>query len=164
MDVQNLQDAADVRIKFASLNEKGEYVRDAGDEYQSYFEDLENGWTAIAVDAVLVEEVGRNRAWVISDGNTQLAAVAHETGIEFLLNLGAGLTLEALILFARWGWKKWNQSRSSKIPSSLQMERVTERLADGRIRVVEKIEIRGPLDARIVGDHMERFIGARASS
>ena len=56
MDVQGLENNADIRIKFASINERGGYDGDALEEYQALFPenvgDLTEGWRYESVGMV----------------------------------------------------------------------------------------------------------------
>jgi len=110
MNVQHLERNADVRIKFAAINQFGGLESDANQEYVDLFTDFRKDWK-------LKENVGYTndksewvpRSWVLQfkDRKTEIAAVEHETGIEILIGITSGLAVEAIVEFTKWAWKKW---------------------------------------------------------
>lgn len=168
MDVQKLEFDTDLRVKFASINEKGGYEGDAHEEYAVFFAQLNKDWSYVEVEEPIETRFEWTRnAWVLTHEptQTQIAAVEHETGIEILVSVGAGIVstvaAEAIISFVKWGWGKWNSSRDSvsgKVNSSLVVESVTDRFPDGRIRRVDRLEIREPLKADLVSSYVEQSL------
>ncbi len=171
MDIQKLERNADIRIKFASINDLGGYDGDADEEYQSFFPKkegkLEGDWVYKEVDGFIETRYEATRgAWELCHNPTQaqIAAVKHETGIEILILTGiaSGVGTSAVIGLVKWGWKKWNTLRSSKankVESGFIIEKVTDRFPDGRIRTVEKRELRPPLDHEVVNKCLTETFG-----
>lgn len=171
MDVQELERNAEVRIKFASINEFGGYNKDAGVEYQAFFPQkegpLEQEWVYKKVDKLIETRFEYNRhAWVLTHTptQTQIAAVEHETGIAILTGIVSGVGTAAVVSLVKWAWQKWKSARASipqeRVESGIVREKVTERFPDGRIRTVERLELRAPLDPEIVNRCIEQSFGA----
>jgi hypothetical protein len=86
--------------------------------------------------------------------------VEHETGIEILVGIAAGVGTAALVRFAKWAWKAWKTLRSAqsnnqpsmqpKVEPSLVIEMVRDLLPDGGIRTLKRSDVRGPVDVQVV--------------
>lgn len=156
MDVQDLEYGAGLRIKFASIDETGGYVDDALEEYETFFDDLPENWVCAEVEGFIDTKFDSDRrGWELrnSRADLRLGAIEHESGIELLvasgLSLGVGLAVPTIVGFVKWAWRRWRSTRSSmtdRLDSSLVIEKVTERSPEGRIKTVNRIEIRGPVD------------------
>jgi hypothetical protein len=171
MDVQKLEYDADFRIKFASINAKGGLDGDAHHpEYELFFAELPNDWTRHECpNPIETRFEWRRRAWVLrhSHSGTEIAAVEHETGIEILVAIGAGLATEALVVLIKWGWGKWKATRANlpnKVEPSLILENVSSRTPDGRILTIGRLEMRGPLTSEEVARQVESALGPIARS
>jgi hypothetical protein len=169
MEVQELENNADIRLKFASINERGGYDGDAAEEYQALFPenagDLTEGWRYESVGVIETRfEYDRN-AWRLAHPSCdfEAAAVEHETGIEILvLGIASGVGTAAIVGLGKWLWRKWRDVRDpNKQSSSFVAEKVTERGADGKIRRVERIEMRGPVEATAVNAAIEQLFEGR---
>ncbi len=168
MEVQELENNADIRIKFASINGRGAYDDDANEEYRTLFPekagDLAEGWRYEDVGRIETRfEYDRN-AWRLEHPSSDIetAAVEHETGIEILvLGIASGVGTAAIVGLSKWFWCKWKDIRPNKLPSSFVAEKVTERDADGRIRCVERIELRGPIDSFTANAVIEQVFEGR---
>jgi hypothetical protein len=133
--LQILESAGNLRIKFAAMNNKGNYVGDAIEEYDSFFDDLPTDWTNNYEIEILTRTAGTRRAWAISSREMNVAAVAHETGLEllFLIPVGVGVASMAIYDLVKWGINKWSDRRKSsaakgiaKAPVFLQITRETK--------------------------------------
>ncbi len=161
MDIQKVEYNADLRIKFASINENGGWNYDAIQEYTQFFDEFPNDWVYSENTSQIETRFDfQRRAWVLthSDSKTEIAVVEHESGIEFLIAVGIGLSTEAIISLVKWGWKKWNTSRETlgkKLEPSLILENVTSRRPDGQILTVERMEFRAPLADNDVEKHVK---------
>jgi len=177
MDVQELEYNADMRIKFASINEKGQYVGDAHyDLYDSFIMEVvqEASWLPTEVPQIETKHEYMRRAWIFSKSTDQIAVVEHETGVEILVGITAAVAAAAIVGFTKWAWKEWKKLRSSQpndlgftvpnVEPSLVIEIVTDRWADGRIRTLKRSEVRGPVDAQVVGKHVEESFAELSSS
>ena len=159
MDVQELEYKADIRIKFASINDKtGGYDDDTHSViYEPFFREMEGDWWPQQNSPIETRFDYNRDAWVLSHRSTgaQIAAVEHESGIELLVTgIAVSLASTAIVGFVKWAWNKWKKIRSSlpdRIEPSLQTEVVTEKFPDGRIRRTQRFEYRGPLDSELVG-------------
>lgn len=162
MDIQKLEFNADIRIKFATITETGKMDGDAWQEYLDLFSDTIEGWTFKKYDGYIDTRTAWQRsAWYLTyaDGETEMAAVEHETGMEILIGIVSGVATEAIVAFVKWGWAKWKASRAKepqKIEPSLVIERVTERTKEGIIRTIDRLEIRGPLTSEEVGKYLSK--------
>ena len=164
MDIQKLENNADIRIKFASINERGGYDGDSHDEYRALFPQttgkLTEGWQYEYVGLVETRFEYDRSAWRLkhqSSGIT-VATIEHETGIEILVGIASGVATAAIIGLSKWLWNQWQDVRGpNKRSSSLVAEKVTERDTDGNIRYIERIEIRGPIDTTTVNAAIEQI-------
>jgi len=175
MNVQDLENNAEFRIKFASVNERGGYDSDALEEYQWIFPDdhgeLAEEWRYEYVGLVETRFEYERKAWAlscenVSDEEFRFAAIEHETGIELLAipiitGIISGVSTAAIVGLTGMMWKNWKKSRGSdKLPSSLILEKVENRNNDGSIKSVIKLEVRGPIDPPTVTSTIKRFFGA----
>jgi hypothetical protein len=160
MGAQEFQDNWNRKIKFASIDKQGELVPDAHEEYNMIFQPTIEGWVEEAQEYVKLVSGGQHRAWIFSNGQMQLAAVEHETGLEILVGIGVGIATEAIVSFSKWAWGRWWDARSpfQKVVPSLVAESIEERFPDGRARVIRRLEVRGPLDRDSVAQHLQAFL------
>jgi hypothetical protein len=164
--LQQLEYQADLRIKLASLDGKSRYVADACGEYVGLFADLPSGWRT-AAEPVTIEtrSEATRRAWLLSSGGTEVGAVEHETGLEFVLAIGGSVAAAATYDLIRWGLSTWLERRAAarakdrdKAPTFLEIER-TRRDADGQILGSETIRLRGPVADADLRRALERLYG-----
>ena len=161
-DVQFLGKQRGIRIKFASINADGGYEDDCHDEYITVFPettgDLAEDWKYSTVDGMIDTRFEHTRsAWRFSyrENKVAVAAVEHETGVEILVGIAAGVATEAISGLVKWAWNKWSEARRIKVLApSLVLERVTERFPDASIRCMERSEIRGRIDK----DHAHKLV------
>ena len=154
MKGQEYEDRSNLRIKFASIGMDGSLVRDSSEEYETLFAQLPDEWSILDTDFVESRRADANRAWLLRRGaEEELAAVEHETGVEFLLAVGVSVASAAIIQFVSWAWKRWRDSRAAhikagvKVEPSFVLESVEDRFPSGRIRRTRKLEIYGPIEA-----------------
>jgi len=118
MELQEFEDQADLRIKFASM--KGQRpLSDAGPEYDGLFRDKDGrpaewlpvGWQV--GDTAMVETLFEHtrQAWRVHSDVGDIAAVEHETGIEILVAIGIGLSVNAITGFTTSAWREWRRRR-----------------------------------------------------
>lgn len=149
------------------MDEFGFLVRDASDEYQSFFSETPAGWSVVDTDIVRTLRGDGNRAWGLQTETEEIVAVEHETGIEFLLAVAAGVASTAIVELVSWAWKRWRDSRAegiqmgTKAEPTLVLEAVESRSPDGRIWKTNKLEIRGPIDQPAVGAAIRQWKAAR---
>lgn len=165
--VQGLEYAFDRRIKFASVDNRGRYVGDAAEEYESFLDGLPPGLRQESGDlAIQTRSEGARRAWHLrSKHELDIAVVEHETGVEFLLvsvvtPVFVGLATNAIYDLTKWGLNKWlerRQSKVSKAPTFLEIERVRKD-AVGSVLGSETIRIRAPVDDQTLRSTVERFM------
>ena len=169
MDIQQLEYDADVRIKFAAINQKGGLDGDANQEYLDLLSNFANGWTYTENPLPIetrFEWMRRSWTFTYKDKKTEIAAVEHETGIEILVAITSGLAVEAIVHFTKWAWNKWKASRAAdthKIESSLIVETVTDRTESGTIRTINKIEVHAPLAESDITKYIEAALKGAAS-
>src|SRR5438874_7533133 len=104
MKAQKYEDQSCLRIKFASIDQYGFLVRDASEEYKSFFLETPPGWSAVDTDPVKTLRGDGNRAWLLRTESEEVLAVEHETGIEFLLAVGATVASTAIVELVSWAW------------------------------------------------------------
>jgi hypothetical protein len=149
---QEYEDRSNLRIKFASVDPHGFLVRDASEEYDTFFDETPERWSVKDADRVNTLRYDGNRAWFLRTDGEELVAVEHETGIEFLLAVGASVASTAVVEMVSWAWTRWRNSREEKIrtgsrvEATLVLESVEDRFPDGRIRRSRKVEVHGPID------------------
>jgi hypothetical protein len=114
-DAQRLELAAPLRLKFASFNEQGNLWPNSDPDYPPFFEALPPGCERTELGLIETRREHRQRASRLSDGQFELLAVEHETGIELILiPVGVGLLTNAIWEFTKWAWKRWQQVRSDR--------------------------------------------------
>lgn len=133
-EARNLEQAAPLRIKFAALDDFGNLISDSDDAtYSQFFMRLLDNWHAVQIGGIETRDASRpgygqlHRAWAVSDGESNLLAVEHETGIELiLLEITIGILTDAATNLLRWAWRRWREVRSDLprpiVPSSLIIE------------------------------------------
>ena len=160
MDVQelvkNINNQSSVRIRFACFDADIHPLYDANEEYSLFFKG---------------ERLGRNgewthdtdgHDWIIEHSETQaqIAVLRHEDGPELvLMGIAINMASSAILVFMKWAWKKWKQSRVyelNKYEPSLIMERI-ERDSEGKTRSVERYERFGPIDDDTSGQYIQEF-------
>lgn len=146
MTVKDLVNEHKLRIKFPSLDDQGHYLRDASEEYQQFFHDLPSNWSLTGKEEVTTRLERYRKAWILEHGELQIAAVEHETGLEILAGIAAGVGTAAIVGFTKWAWEKWKEYRAnlSKHPSFLFIEELIEQNADGSTRIYRRTELRDP--------------------
>jgi hypothetical protein len=169
-ELQQLENGPSLRVKFASIRNDGSLASDASSEYSPFF-------AALAAEVTNWDEEPNTQsvqtryehlrvAHVLRHGETEVAAVEHETGIEILAaGVAVNLASEALIGFLSWSWNKWKQSRDAqkaqgieKAEPSLVLEGVKVRDHTGAPKEIVRVEKRGPLTADRVAHHVREFI------
>ncbi|HEX9595414.1 MAG TPA: hypothetical protein VF982_00925, partial [Anaerolineales bacterium] len=166
MNLQDLERDPDLRIKFASIDEHGVNIGDADCEYDCFFTTLPQGWNAEVAEQVQTRSEGPRPARRLAHDGTELGAVQHETGVEFLVALAGGtassVASAAIIGFSTWAWSRWQELRASKpLAPSLVLEGVVARSLTGQPLVTTRQELRGPLSADAVGKSIENFLQRR---
>jgi hypothetical protein len=136
VNLQLLENRAQLRIKFASIDAKRNLVGDSHEEYDGLFEDLPAPWKLLLAEVdVQTSAESSRKGWMLSDSEIRVGAVAHETGVEILIAVGIGVVSavvsEALIDLTKHLWTKWRFRRkqareegAEKAPIYLQIERV----------------------------------------
>lgn len=128
-----LEQAAPVRIKFASLDRYGDPISDSNAGYPQFFTHLIDNWHAVQMGDIETRDASRlghtemHRAWCLSNGDLNLLAVEHETGIELIgVEVAVGILSDVAINFLRWAWRRWREVRSDlphpTVSSSLIIE------------------------------------------
>jgi hypothetical protein len=115
VELQEFEDRAALRIKFASLRDQGPHlVPDASEEYAGFFDELPAGWSMTEEGHIetLAEHTRHARRLSSSDGD--VVVVEHETGLEILV-LSVGLA-ETAVKLVSWGWRKWKERRGETRP------------------------------------------------
>jgi len=159
--LQDLEYSFDLRIKFASVDGKIRYVGDSSEEYDSFLTGLPQGWQKDLDDFHIQTRLeGTRKAWYLRNDELDVAVVEHETGVEFLLGVASGLATAGLYDLIKWGLKKWQDKRRSKVTKSttfLEIER-TQKDFDGNLLGSEIVRIRGPMDDSLLRSTIERMI------
>jgi hypothetical protein len=160
--LQNLENSCDLRIKFALIDNRGGYKGEAGpEEYESFLAGLPEGWRRDSDGFYIsTRSEGPRNAWRLRNNGLDIAIVEHETGVEFLLGIAAGVATSAIYDLMKWGWKEWQkrrESRASKVPTFLEIERM-RRNSDGTLLGSEVVRIRGPVDDSLLWSTLERMI------
>jgi hypothetical protein len=162
MNPQQLEYNAQLRIKFASMDNNGALHTDAGAEYIALFrnKNMEGGWTATQTKGIIPKNArNTHRTWILSHDKIRIVAVDHETGIEFLYDpikdIAVGVTTAAITSIMTWMWSKWNASRrlDKKPESSYVREIITETLPEGGSRKIIREEFRGPVSTKKVREY-----------
>ena len=162
MQPQEYENTSKLRFKFASIDEYGALRRDASDEYQSFFHQTPTNWSAAGVELVETRGGARSQAWLLRSESQELLAVAHETGIEFLLALGVHASSAAVIELVAWAWKRWREARAEGIRTGAKAEPTLvlesqDHFPDGKVLRSRKIEFYGPLDAASLAEAMSQW-------
>ena len=166
-DIQSLENDADIRIKFASVNSRGGYDGDSHHEYRNMFPEHEGelvaGWRyARTAGHVLTRFEYERDAWRLDHPDLDIrgGAVEHETGVEILVaSFLAPLAVEATVALVKWMWRKWSTSRSpGTVSPSLVVEVVTERSEHGAIRTTQSWTVRGPIEAEEAAKLLTRLV------
>src|SRR5919106_2468034 len=142
-ELQQLENAPALRIKFASIRKDGSLEPDASSDYVPFFAAL----TAEVTDwvdapntlSVQTRYEHQRDAHVLRHDATEIAAVEHETGIEVIVaGVAINIASAALLGLASWSWSKWKEVRDAqkasgveKLEPSLVLEGVKERNEDG---------------------------------
>ena len=171
-ELQQLENAPALRIKFASMRSDGSLEPDATLDYPPFFAAL----AAEVVDwkddpntqPVQTRTEHQRPAHVLRHDATEIAAVEHETGIEIIVaGVAVNIASAALIGLATWSWKKWTELRKNpqdpvfqKAETALVLESVREKNIDGTPREIVRVERRGPLTAAKVSEHVRDFISS----
>jgi hypothetical protein len=121
-EAQRLENAAPLRLKFAGESNL--------DDYAPFFESLpKEGWTPTQLGFIETRTESASEAWKLSDGQFEIVAVEHESGIELILvpilvGVAAPLLTDAIKGFLKWAWKRWHDVRKqrSASPSTLIIE------------------------------------------
>jgi hypothetical protein len=109
---QRLEESAPLRIKFASMNDRGDLIGDAGEEYLRFFTSLPDGWRAGRLGDIDTRREYLQPAWLVSRDELNLVAVQHETGIELILEgVATGVLSNAATSFIKWAWGRWQELR-----------------------------------------------------
>jgi hypothetical protein len=125
-EAERLERAAPLRLKFASpLNDRGELWSDADPDYPPFFEALPDGWEQTRLGLINTQSGYPRPASQLSDGQFELVAVEHETGIEIILiGVATALLADAVKEFIKWAWRRWQEQRKrrSVLPATLVIE------------------------------------------
>src|SRR5262245_2574697 len=81
---QRAEGATDPRTRFAAMSPSGNPFADADDEYHHFFDTLPEGWHASRLGHIQTRAESQRMAWHLTNGQTDLVAVAQETGLELL--------------------------------------------------------------------------------
>lgn len=142
MSAHELEHGCGFRLKFASLQPDGSLDRDCAEEYATFLQEAPSGWSVTSAGRIETRFEYERDAWVFSDGDHEIAAVEHETGVEILVPLGVNLASAAIIGFATWAWSRWRTARAAKPKSAFVAHKVEERLPDGTERMVTTVTVR----------------------
>lgn len=111
-EAQRTEGACDLRIKFAAMTLRGDLVGDAHDEYEQIFDTLPKGWRASRLGLIETRTEAQRMAWHLTDGQIDVVAVEHETGIELLLiGIAINVASAAILDLTKWGWRRWHELR-----------------------------------------------------
>ena len=168
MDVQRLERDTPLRIKFASINENGNLFPDAHEEYDDIFPNqttqLEEGWIATRSNDIEARDGSSgHKAWTLTHDKDKISigAVAHETGIEFLIDylreVAVGVATTAITSLMNSMWNKWRASRKlpgkNKIESTYVIE-AEKVLPDGSKKLIKENIAGGAVTTEQIHMHM----------
>ena len=164
-NVQEMELSADFRIKFASIDDRGNYRSDASEEYVSLFDEAPENWRVQQTGEVTTRREGQRSAWLLESDTGIIGAVEHETGLEILaIGIATNVAAAAIIGAAAWAWKRWNTSREGKpgkLQSSLECEFDVEIPGGGRRKA--KVTYSGPIEdselRHLLSDAMKQAAG-----
>jgi hypothetical protein len=109
---QQLEESAPLRIKFAAMNDRGDLISDASEEYLRFFSPLPGDWRASSLGTISTRREYMQPAWLVSQGEFSLVAVEHETGIELILvGIVTAVLSDAATSFIKWAWGRWQELR-----------------------------------------------------
>jgi len=116
---------------------------DAGAEYTELFRDkhgraaswLPDGWDVGESEVVDTALEYLRDAWRIRSSLGDVAAVEHETGLEILVAVGVGISVNAITAVVASAWKEWRRRRDE---TSESRPTISERPAEDRL-VFERI-------------------------
>jgi hypothetical protein len=120
----------------------------------------------LAADPVMIETrcAAPRRARLLTR-TTDIAAVEHETGVEFMLPIVGSVVAADAYDLIRWALNRWLEQRKAarahgqaKAPTFLEIER-TRRDADGQILQSETVRLRGPVADADLRNLLERLSG-----
>ena len=113
-EAQRLEESAPLRIKFAAINDRGDLISDASEEYLRFFAPLPDGWGALSLGNINTRREYSQPAWHVSQGELSLVAVEHETGIELILvGVVTAVLSDAATGFIKWAWSRWQELRKN---------------------------------------------------
>jgi hypothetical protein len=126
-DAERAEAACHLRIKFAAIAPRGDPVGDAHDEYDHFLDALPTGWEASRLGLIETRTEAQRMAWHLTNGEIDLVAVEHETGLELLLiPVAINVASAAVLGFTKWGWRRWRELRQDpphpKVEPSLVIE------------------------------------------
>ena len=114
-DAQRAEGATDLRIRFAAMSPSGNPFADADDEYHHFFDTLPEGWHASRLGHIQTRAESQRMAWHLTNGQTDLVAVAQETGLELLpIPSAVSVASVAVLGFTKWGWRRWRELRQAQ--------------------------------------------------
>jgi hypothetical protein len=165
-ELERLELNPSLRIKFASLDDKGRLSSDAGEEYNGFFADMPPGWIETGQMTVKTRYEHDRTAHVLRYGKAELAIVKHETGAEvILLGLGINFASEAIVGLVVWGWNRWKQRRAAvaaggvaKVEPTLVLEGVVERDPASGSKEIARAEAPGLQSGEEIGEYVSKFI------
>ena len=109
---QALELATELRIKFASMDSRGDLRGDSYEEYVRLFSELPTPWSMEDLGRIVTRTEHTRAARHLTNGQIDLLAVEHETGVEVLLfGEASGVAVDAITGFAKWAWKRWRGLR-----------------------------------------------------
>src|SRR5713226_3339361 len=115
MKAQEYENRGNWRVKFASMDRYGFLVRDANEEYTAFFMETPGDWSVVDTASVETLRADGRQTWLLRSHSQEMLAVEHETGIEFLLNVGSSVTSTAVVELISWAWRRWRNFRAHEI-------------------------------------------------
>lgn len=132
---QALEHATELRIKFASMDSRGDLWGNAHEEYTTIFSELPTSWRMEELGRITTRTEHTRVALHLTNGQVDLLAVQHENGVELLLfGAASQLAVNSITGFVQWAWKRWHDLREGgwKKDSSFVVE-VPRDVASGEV-------------------------------
>lgn len=158
IDVQQLVDDASVRILITAADAHGRLRAFSDRSSIAALDEKPDGWRKsrqLTVEDIMQHDLEKAKrpGWILSKGQTKVAVLPHEWGIELLIGIAVGVGSTAIIELTKLLWRKW-QHQKSKRTKELSVLRI-QIMEKGRGRIRTKtIEYSGDLSAT----HIEKVL------